>query len=701
MSELRFHVGTDVGGTFTDLWVRASDGRTKVVKTPTTGDVISGLVNAVRLAAARFELSVEDFARGIERFGHGTTVGLNALLTGRGGRTAIITTTGFADTLEIGRLRRQYSGLSEAEVSDYYVRGQWAPLVPRTAVKEVGGRVTVDGEVIAELDEVGAREVIAGLARDDVEAVAICTLWATANSTHERRLRELVLEGLPSVPVSVSHDVSPSVGEYARMSTTAANAALKPVASHYVEELEGRLSELGATSATVMLMTGAGGVLPADRLRDLPVAALFSGPSAGVMACRMVGEKMGRRDILTIDTGGTSFDVGLIVDGRPLMTSEVTVAGADIRYPTIDVRSIGAGGGSIASVSAGELHVGPQSAGATPGPACYGRGGVEPTATDADLVLGVLDPQRFIGGEMVLDLAAAREAIETRVAEPLDISLEEAAWGIRAVLDSKMADLLRQVTIARGHDPRDFTLFAGGGSGPSHAWALARELGITEFVVPATATAQSALGTGVADMLLTAEQRVGVLLKPGRSPSPEQIAALGEAVEAAVQTVTDGLLSRISDEARRVEVTAGMRFRGQARTLDVLLENARVDESSVAALLARFEADYERLFGKGAAFRQAGIEVVDVRAMGSGKLPPPAAGRHTAPLEPAGSRPIAFDDPHEPLATAVYLAEDPAEGERAAGPCVIEFLGHTVVVPPGSVATADEHGNLIVRSETS
>ena len=686
----RFDVGSDVGGTFTDLWVRATDGETAIVKVPSTGDVISGVIAAVELAAGAFDLAVPDFCCRIDRFGHGTTVGLNALLTGNHARTAIVTTRGFADTLEIGRLRRQAAGMTEAEVTDYHRRGRWRPLVARADVVEVDERVDVTGEIVRPLDEAAARDALAELAARGIRAVALCTLWSTVNGTHERRLRELVHETMPTASVSVSHEVSHSVGEYARMTTTAANAALKGIAGEYVTELEQRLRALGS-EAPVLLMTGAGGVVPDEYLRDRPVTALHSGPAAGVIASQHDARRLGRDSVLTIDIGGTSFDVGVVVHGRPLMSSEVRLAGAEIRVPTVDVRSIGAGGGSIARVRDGELHVGPESAGANPGPACYGRGGTAPTATDADLVLGVLDPEAFVGGRIRLDVAAARAAIRDGVAVPLGIDVTRAAWGIREVLTGRMADLLRQVTIERGHDPRDFVLFAGGGSGPSHAADLARELGIREVVVPPTATAQSAYGTGTSDLLMAAERTLMLRIPPGRQPSGEQLARGERALAAATDEVTAAMRRHIPAATVATEISHAVRYGGQSHHLDVAA-------ASLDTALAEFEREYEAIFGRGAAFPEAGFEIVSVRVTATARLgssPAPVAGDS---VRPSGSRPVVFDDPDAPLDTAVYTAELPAAGQRIEGPALVEFPGHTVVVPPDWQARTDDHGNLVLTA---
>ncbi len=695
MTKLKFHVGTDVGGTFTDLWVLASDHRTKVFKSPSTGDIITGILNVVRLAAEAFELTLPEFCEAIERFGHGSTVGLNALLTSKTARTAIITTRGFADTLEIGRLKRQVAGLNEQEVSDYFLRGQWPPIVPRHLIYEVPERIDRRGQVVQSLNHEAARTVIRDIAQQGVEAVAICTLWATQNPVHEQQLYELIVQELPHVFVSMSHRVSPSVGEYARMTTTAANAALGPVVSNYLERLNGALCTQ-SLSVPVLTMTGAGGVVSAHALAEQPVAALFSGPAAGVIGCQDLGKSIGKEKILTIDVGGTSFDVGVIVDGTPLMRSEITLAGADIRFPSIDVNSIGAGGGSIASVQHGTLVVGPQSAGATPGPACYGRGGTQPTATDADLVLGVLDPMTFVGGRMKLDREAAVRAITKHVATPLGMTLMQAAWGIRELLDSRMGDLLRRVTIERGYDPREFAMFANGGSGPSHAWTLCRDLSMQGFIVPATATGQSAYGTGTSDLRQTVEMPAYVRITAKSTPQQEQLEGLREAFHAVATYVIESLKGELTADTMYVERSVAIRYRGQAHALNVAVVEDDITEESFSACLDRFEREYEALFGRGAAFRAAGIEVLYVRAIGTGTLTLPYIPTGGDLLKPIGSRKIVFDDPTHPIETVVYATEYPAPAQYVEGPCVIEFPGQTVVVPPAGSARSDDAGNLHV-----
>jgi N-methylhydantoinase A len=690
---MSFLVGTDVGGTFTDIWVSADDGETRVFKSPTTPDVLGGVLDAIGMAAESYGLSFEAFCTGIARFGHGTTIGLNALLTGNAARTAVLTTRGFGDTLEIGRLRRQTSGMNEVEWTDAKLRNRIPPLVPRSRIVEIDERIDANGNVIAPLDEAQAREALRTLQR--IEAVAVCTLWATVNPVHEKRLRELIDEELPGVFVSLSHEISPGVGEYARMSTTAANAALGPLAGRYLASVEAKLQAAGMR-VPVLMMTCAGGVLPTQVLNDRPAYALFSGPAGGVMGSRATAAQIGLDNILTMDVGGTSFDVGVIVKGKPVMRSEISVAGADIRVLSIDVESIGAGGGSMASVEFGELHVGPRSAGANPGPACYGRGGTEPTATDADLVLGVLDPDNFLGGRMKLDMAAARDAIEAKIAKPLGMPLTEAAWGIRQILDSKMADLLRRVTIARGYDPREFTLLANGGAGPSHAWVLCEELGLDGFIVPAAATAESAYGTANSDIGFTGERPAYVRVSPGGKPTAEQLSRVDDALRSAAAEVSANLALAAPMAKTAMERYVSIRFRGQTNHVDVPVGEGAFDAAAFADVARRFEKQYETLFGRGAAFSNAGYEILSVRVMGSAALAPPALATKGEPLVSHKSRKVVFSDPRRPVDAAIYLTTFPETGATVDGPAIIEFPGQSVVVPPGSTARADDFGNLHV-----
>lgn len=685
-------MGTDVGGTFTDLWLGVPDGRSLVCKAPTSSDVVGGVLDAVRIAAGLVGEPVETLCGRISRFGHGTTVGLNALLTGRAGKAALVATAGFGDVLEIGRMKRGTASLKGMELGDYWLRGRTPPLVPRQRVVEVIERVNVDGQIVVPLDEASLDEAIDRLAALDVDAVGICLLWSTENPEHELAVAARIAERLPHLFVTMSHEIAPSVGEYARASTAVANAALGPIAGGYLARLEDELRALGMM-APIMMTTNAGGVVPAGMINTNPVNGLLSGPASCVMAGLTIGQRLGCGNVLTMDVGGTSFDVGVIVDGKPLLRDDVTFGGADMKVPSIDIASIGAGGGSIARVVGSILAVGPESAGASPGPVCYGKGGTLPTTTDADLVLGVLDPERFSSGGIVLDAAAARAAIAAQIGAPLGLDAVAAARAIRVVFDTAMADLLRAVTIERGHDPRDFVLVAGGGSGPSHAWALCRELGLAGFVVPPSATAQSAFGAGTSDLRTTGARTCYTQLAFGVLPDAAVAAAIDAALE---QTARTALAAMPDPGAARLTHTAAVRYAGQAHHLDVALSSP-VTPASLASLMADFESDYEALFGKDAGYREAGLEVLSVRAIATCSAGVNAIGEGGDPFVLIGSRQVVFDDPARPEETAIWACRNPAPDQRLEGPCLIELPGCVVVVPPSAKARTDTFGLIHVE----
>ncbi|WP_142103689.1 hydantoinase/oxoprolinase family protein [Pseudonocardia cypriaca] len=688
-------MGTDVGGTFTDVWVYADDGRQAVLKAPTTADIIGGIMDGIELAAGRFGLSVEEFCSSVDRFGHGTTAGLNALLTGSAARTALITTAGFGDTLEIGRLKRQLAGLTELEIGDYRNRGRWSPVVPRTLVFEIAERIDRAGEVVVPLDRPEIDRVLDRVGGAGVQAVAVATLWSVANPEHERRIGAAVRERFPDLFVSLSHEIAPAVGEYARMSTTAVNAALGPVMSAYLARLDEALRGRGL-GVPMVVMTSEGGVVSADVVSDQPVSVLMSGPAAGVIACQQIGRRLGEEHLLTVDVGGTSFDVGTVVRGNPLLRDQLTVGGADIQRPAIDVATIGAGGGSIARVRDGALTVGPFSAGARPGPVCYRRGGSEPTATDADLVLGVLDEDGFAGGTMRLDRAAAAAAIAERIARPLGLGVVEAAWGIRQVLDARMADLLRSVTIEKGHDPREFVLFAGGGQGPSHAWALCRDLGIRTFVVTPTATGQSAFGTGTCELKRTISRPHHLRLPSADRIAVRDVEPLAAALAAMTAEAEAASAGGPAQGGLAIRRTAAIRYRGQAHHLDVPIIDGLGSPAALEKTLRQFEERYEALYGAGSAFREAGFELLGLRVIAARALD--GAVRPTARDELVADdiRDVVFDDPAKPVECPAYRTAFPAPGQVVAGPCLVVFPGQTLVVPPGASARTDELGNFVV-----
>jgi N-methylhydantoinase B len=541
-----------------------------------------------------------------------------------------------------------------------------------------------------------AADVVDRVAAANVEAVAVATLWSIANPLHERELGRLLRARLPDVFISLSHEVAPVVGEYGRLSTTVVDAALGPVLTQYLKRLQEVLARHGLT-VPVQVMTNEGGVITSKAAAARPVSVLMSGPAAGVVGCQHLAATMGCDYALAVDVGGTSFDVGTIVHGHALVRTELTIAGAVIQRPAIDVSTIGAGGGSIASVHNGALRVGPESAGANPGPACYGRGGELPTGTDADLVLGVFSENGFANGAMKLDAHAARRAIHQSIALPLNVDVMEAAWGIRQVLDSKMADLLRSVTIERGLDPRDFVLFAGGGQGPSHAWALCQELDITSFVVSPAAAAQSAFGIGMSDSKISIQRPHYLRISPDRGPELETLLALANDASSLAKEALARALSDNNEGESSVRTTAAIRYRGQAHHLDVVVEDDLTSSTALDRVLELFETQYESLYGAGSAYREAGFEVVSLRATATVALSGSTVPTPDGVLIFVGSRSVIFDDPAKPQMCPVFQTSFPGPNLFVDGPALVEFPGQTLVVPPGAGAHTDEWGNFIVN----
>jgi N-methylhydantoinase A len=671
----RYRVAVDVGGTFTDF----------VIQDTQTGSALTNKVLSTTEDQARGVLT--GLREEVDSFGdiallvHGNTVGLNALLERRGSRVLFITTDGFRDVLRLGRGdRRDIFSLQYRKPS---------ALVPVTDVETLVERIDVDGSVRTPLDETGIERIAERVEAEGFEAVAVCLLHAYRNPRHELRVRELLLERLPGVNVSLSHEIAPEWREYERSSTTALNAYIAPKVDRYLHSLMTRLHEDGFGSP-LHIMQSSGGVTTADVAREKPVQALLSGPVGGTVGGAKLAEVLERPNLMCIDMGGTSFDASLVVDGAPTVSTEVELEGLPLLLPLVDIHTSGAGGGSIAWLEAGGLRVGPQSAGSDPGPACYGRGGTEPTVTDANAVLGRIDPDYFLDGGMALDVRAAGAAVDT-VAEPLGMSREEAAAGILAIINAKMADALRTMTVQQGIDPRSFALVAFGGAGPMHAIALADELGIDDVVVPWASGAFSAWG------MLHTEMRRDLVRSHYRPPAAidgdELEAVFGQlTAEADALLVSDGVPSSDRRFARQVD----MRYTGQEYTITI---EAPEDARDLDALIARFHRDYEVRYGHSTP--GAPVETVAVRLTGSGANTwPMAAGAAEAAGPARPSRRVVFDGlAHD---AAVVHRRDIGPGATVDGPAIVEEPTSTTVVPPGwRVAIGPANALVITRTEAA
>lgn len=679
-------IGIDVGGTFTDLvLVDDRSGRIWMTKVPTTpkalaDGVLAGIEKVLALAGRP--------ARALRYLVHGTTIGTNALIERKGARTGLLTTEGFRDVLEIGRIQRPKEGLYDLFVDNP------PPLVPRHLRREVRERVGSQGEVVTPLDEATARAAVEALKAEGVEAVAVSLLFSFLNPAHEQRVRELCRALLPETSLSLSSEVAPEFREYERTSTAVLNAYLQPVVERYLAQLLERLAaKYGEVDLRIMQANG--GTITAEAARTAAVKTVNSGPAGGVMAGAWIGRLTGDRKLITVDMGGTSFDIGVIEGGIPTVTSDGKFAGYPVKIPIIDIDTIGAGGGSIAWIDkGGVLNVGPQSAGADPGPACYGLGGSEPTVTDANLVLGRVDPAYFLGGEMPLDPELARRAIRTRVAKPLGLSLEEAAAGIIRLVNANMVKGIGVNSIERGLDVREFALIAFGGAGPLHAAELARELAIRRVVVPPYPAALSAFGLLVSD---TRHDYVRTIARRQSELQPADLLAAFLALEEAGRAQL--ARERVPPALQRYAWSTDLRYEGQSYELATPVERTRrMGRGTIERIVARFNALHQQVYAYSSVDEET--EFINVRVAAIGRVPPVRLPRG----RPGGASPGRALKARRPVyfsgtgfvPTTVYERDRLAPGQGVPGPALIEEPASVTVVPPGWGALVDPYRNLVL-----
>jgi N-methylhydantoinase A len=696
----QFICGIDTGGTFTDCVVLDEGGRITTAKAPSTPDDFSqGVLDALALAAGKLGLDTEALLRRTARLALGTTVGTNALLQRRGAVVGLLTTRGHRDVIHIMRGARGVPGLASEKVLHFPESNKPdPPIVPKTLIAEVSERVDCKGEVVVELNEAEAERGIRRLVARGVEAIAICFLWSFKHPEHERRVKAMVERLAPGVFVCCSVDLVPRWGEYERTAATVINAYLGPVTGAYMARVGRRVGGAGLASSVQVMQCG-GGVVPAAEAARRAFLTLDSGPVAGVLASQYLGSVLGQKHVIATDMGGTSFDVGLVHEGRPVASYQSVVNQYEYFVPRIDIRSIGSGGGSIVWVDevSGSLRVGPLSAGASPGPVCYGRGGREPTVTDAAVALGYLDPGYFLGGRLALDPEAARRSL-LPVAERVGMGVVETASGALKVVEHQMADLIRKVTVHKGYDPRDFAVFAYGGAGPVHAGVYARELGAQSLVVPlgGVCSLWSALGAATADLLHIYET-VDILASPF---DPARVGQRFAELEqrGLAQLASDGVEPRAAQVAR----SADMRYRGQINEVEVAVPSGALDEAACAALIADFHRRYETLYGAGAGFREARVEIVTyrVRTTAAGTRPAIRAATERGADPPAEarapSRRVYWSEIGDFDQTAVFWGERLQPGNRIGGPAIIQVPDTTIVVHPGQVARLDPYGNVLV-----
>jgi N-methylhydantoinase A len=686
----RLRIAVDTGGTFTDFVVLdESTGTLDVFKVPSTrGAEADGIVAGTRRALERTGATGSD----VVFFSHGTTVGTNAILEGKGARTGLLVSDGFRGIYEVGEQSRPYGSTTY----DLFFKRPRA-LVPPRLTYEVDERVLFDGSVLVELDEESARAAIRKLAAHGTESAAVCFLFSFRNAAHERRVGELLAELAPHINVSLSCDVAPQIREYYRLSTTVVNAYLNPLLQRYIDALDTRLRELGLTSKQHYIMRSNGGVATFAAAATRSVQTILSGPAAGVVAAsRTIAATHGFDNVVTFDMGGTSTDVALIQNGRPVRRMGGKVHGRDVLVPMLDIHTVAAGGGTLAWVDrSGVLQVGPESAGAQPGPACYGRGGTRPTITDANVVLGFLsDDNPLAGGTLALDRGAAERAVKEHVADPLGLSVIDAARGIVEIVNVKMQEAIKVVSSNRGYDLRDFHLLAFGGAGPLHASALASDLGMRGVLVPAFPGAFSALGLLLSDVR---QDYVFSELSGIDTVEPARVAAAFERLSARGRG--ELLAQGFAEERLRDEFALDLRYVGQGYELTVAVAEIPRTAADLAAIRAQFDADHAQLTGHSAPDER--VEIVNYRIAAVALVPQASlASPFTHATDDAGARlgeRITYLG-GERTPTALYDRTKLAPGAVVCGPAILLQGDSTTLVHGGQTAEVVALGQIEVRN---
>ncbi|PYN01528.1 MAG: methylhydantoinase [Candidatus Rokuibacteriota bacterium] len=684
-----YRVGFDVGGTFTDFVLQSPSGDLLTAKRLTTyPDPSEACLAGLDDLLAQSAVSWSDVSQAT----HGTTLGSNIVIERKARGVGLLTTRGFRDVLIIGREKRY-------QVYDLQIEKP-VPLIPRRFIGEVTERILADGTVRTELDEADARRAIRALAARGVTTLAICLLHAYLNPVHERRLAAIAAEVAPHVTVTLSHEVSPTFREYERTSTTVVNAYVMTAIRDYLRGLATAMTGRGYRGR-LFVMQSSGGIATAEAMQRYPVRMIESGPAAGALMAAAYGELTGHRDLIAFDMGGTTAKLALIEAGRPATTTAFELhrvnnapgSGLPMNIQAIDLVEIGAGGGSIARARLGVVAVGPESASSTPGPVCYDRGGVEPTVTDADVVLGYINPDYFAGGSITLRPGAAARAIEERIGRPLGLSLEDAAWGIHTIVNTNMELATRVVSIERGRDPRDLTLVAFGGSGPVHGCRLAQALGIPRVILPAAAGVTAAIGLLAAEVKFDVA-RTYVRRLDGLDPAAVD-AMYGEMAAQATEVVRE---SAVAGEVALVR-SADARYVGQGYELTVPVPGGRLDADALVRVRASFDEVYAARYGY--ANPAEPVEIVTWKLSAVGGAPRIAlakAATRSVGESRKGTRRAYFPETRGYVDTPVYDRYALAAGTSLSGPAIVEERESTTVLPPGLTAAVDEYANLIAET---
>src|SRR5499427_4029328 len=697
---MNYIVGVDIGGTFTDCVVVDEGGAVTIGKSLSTpADFSVGASDAVADAAKNLGLkSVNELLTSTRLFFHACTVGDNTLITRSGAKTGLVMTKGFGDSLHMMR-GKIAEGLTENEIAHRSALDKPEPFVPRRLVEEVPERIDYKGQELIQLDVQAAQKAIDRLLSKGVESIAVCFLWSIMNDSHEKQLAEMLRKKYPKLFFTLSSEVAPYLGEYERSATTVFNAYIGPKISSYLKNLQRILHSKGLKREP-LIMQAYGGVLGIEATCKNAVGIIESGPAAGIVGTRFLGEHIGERNILATDMGGTTFKVSVVRDGIIERDYKPVILRYNILSTKIWVESIGAGGGSIAWIDpeTGILKVGPQGAGADPGPVCYELGGSEPTVSDADLVLGYLNENYFLGGKIRLSKEAAAGAIAEQIAAPLGMSTIEAAAGIYRIANAHMSDLIRRATVERGHDPRKFVLFAFGGAGPVHAGRYTEDLGIKQVVIPLTASVHGATGLISSD----------VLYEYGRSDhliAPLDLERLNQNFSLLIAQARRDLESR-GFKAADIEIVRSldMRYRYQVHelTLSLPASTDHLQEKDLGKLYDDFHELYEKSYGQGSGYREAGMEVMTFRLTARGRLKKPNIARHLVAGKDSAQavkshRLVYFEEYRDLVDAAIYDFNKMKPGHEVTGPAIIETPVTTIVVNPKDHAFMDEFRNVRIE----
>ncbi|GAA1712754.1 hydantoinase/oxoprolinase family protein [Kribbella yunnanensis] len=695
-----YALGIDVGGTFTDAVASNGAGRIVSAKTPTTPDQRElGVIRAIEELAAELGIETGELLSQTGYIAHGTTASINALVQGSVADVGLIATKGHRDAIYIMNAEGRTLGRSAHEVQDTLRGRKPSPLIPKYRALEVTERIDYAGKVLVPLDEDEVRRVARQLVGQGVEAIAVCLLWSFKNGAHERRIRELIHEIAPDMYVTLSSDVSPRIREFARTSTTIMNAQIGPRLRSYLTPLQEKL-ERGGLKGPLLVMQSEGGTITADRAPEHAITTVGSVLSGGVIGGKRLAEQLGHRNVITTDVGGTTFLAGLIVDGEPVMAPGSIVNQFPINAATVQVHTIGSGGGALASVDAGgNLRLGPQSAEAVPGPACYGNGGTRPTNTDANLVLGIMSERGLLGGKKPLRLDLARSAIQQHVADPLGLTVEEAAVAIHEVQNAQAGDLLRRAVVQAGYDPRDFVVYAFGGAGPAHCAGYCQDLGVSEVLVPLgpVASAFSAYGLAASDVIISAE-----FSDPSVFPIDHKVLeSYYERLESDLQRALDQQQVKFQSVTLQREID--LRYSMQVSELTTPVPATRFTAQTGDEILQRFEEHYERINGSGAGYRAAGVQAITYRVRAKAdlgfpvELPRIAEAGGADPAEALiEERLVCLDSQLGFQPTAVYDYALLRAGHELVGPAVVDVPTTVVVVPAGVTGRVDHLGNLVL-----